>query len=481
MIDTTHASIYISRRRKEKGMRRIMKIIISFPVILVLIVISVLPVNAQQRLALIIGNSTYDSAPLANPVNDASDMAAALKKLGFTVILKKNASIEVMEEAIEDFGNRLKKGGVGLFYYAGHGIQAYGSNYLIPVGARIKKESDIKYRAIDAGRILDEMQNANNGMNIVILDACRDNPFSRSFRSAGRGLSIISAAPRGTFITYSTSPGNVAADGKGRNSPYTESLLKHMSTPGLPIEHVFKRVRQELAGKTKGQQIPWELSSLSGDFYFKAGGSGPNRETVGPPDTSLADAALDEERRKLAEEKERLGKEAELLREKSALAETRRRMEEERRKIEEEKQRLASVSKVDQTEGTRSIDSLSAKVTEVKFFESGYDAPPMGQRSYRTSFSRTNTRYIAWELNLAHPAPGKRRDFVIEHVWFNAHGAEIFRSTFNTYVADNWVTSYHNTGYGWREASTKTWVAGRYRVDLYVDGVRIVSESFNIY
>lgn len=462
-------------------MRGIVKNMVPFSVMVALIIIAALPVDAGQRVALIIGNGSYDNAPLANPVNDASDMAAALKKLGFTVILKKNADIEMMEEAIEDFGNRLKKGGVGLFYYAGHGIQAYGSNYLIPVGAKIKKESDIKYRAIDAGRILDEMGNAGNDMNIFILDACRDNPFNRSFRSAGRGLSIISAAPRGTFITYSTSPGNVAADGKGRNSPYTESLLKHISTPGLPIEHVFKRVRQDLGGKTKGQQIPWELSSLSGDFYFKAGSSVPNRETLQPPETSSADATLDEERRKLAEEKEGLRKEAELLGERNALIESRRKMEEERRKLDEEKQRLAGLSKVDHARGTRSIDALNAKITEVKFFESPYDAPPMGQRSYRSSFSRTNTRYIAWELNLAHPAPGKRNDFVVEHVWFNAQGVEIFRSNFNTYIAENWATSFHNSGYGWRETSTKTWSAGAYRVDLYVDGVRIASESFNIY
>jgi len=247
-------------------MRNTIRILIPTTTILLLIMLQALPACAIERVALVIGNGNYESAPLANPVNDATDIAASLRRMGFTVILKKNATLEVMEESLEDFGNRLKRGGVGLFFYAGHGIQANGANYLIPIGTRIKKESDLKYRAVDAGRILDEMSNANNGMNIVILDACRDNPFSRSFRSGSRGLSVISAAPRGTFITYSTSPGNVAADGKGRNSPYTESLLKHMNTPGLPIEHVFKRVRQDLSGKTKGQQVPWELSSLSGDF-----------------------------------------------------------------------------------------------------------------------------------------------------------------------------------------------------------------------
>ncbi len=454
-----------------------MKKVIITSLLFVLFITVSLAAAAEQRLALVIGNGSYDAAPLANPVNDASDMAAALKKLGFTVILKNNANLEMMEEAIEDFGNRLKKGGIGLFFYAGHGIQVYGSNYLIPVGAKIKKESDIKYRAVNAGRILDEMDNAANGMNIVILDACRDNPFSRSFRSAGRGLSIIPSAPRGTFITYSTSPGNVAADGKGRNSPYTESLLKHMITPNLPIEHLFKKVRQELANKTNGQQIPWELSSLSGDFYFNTGGA--RQPTL--PNTASEKTDLEEERSKLAEEKERLRKEAELLAEKNALAETRRRMEEEHRKLNEEKLRLAHVAKAEAVRGTRSIDFLNAKVTHVKFFESGYDPPPMDQRSYRISFSRTGTRYVNWELTLEYPTQGKKKEFVIEHIWSNPSTIEIFRSTFNAYVLENWTYSHHNAGYGWREKASNTWIAGTYRVDLYVEGVKIASETFNMY
>lgn len=447
----------------------------------ILVLLSAQPACALERVALVIGNSNYESAPLANPVNDAADLAASLKRMGFTVILKKNANIEVMEEALEDFGNRLKKGGVGLFFYAGHGIQASGANYLIPVGAKIKKESDLKYRAMDAGRILDEMGNANNSMNIVILDACRDNPFSRSFRSSNRGLSVISAAPRGTFITYSTSPGNVASDGKGRNSPYTESLLRHMNTPGLPIEHVFKRVRQDLATKTKGQQVPWELSSLSGDFYFRDGSYDSGRTTVQPQDTTADDTALAEERRKLAEEKEKLRKDSELLAEKNALAEARRKMEEEKRKLDEERLRLASIPKVDSVRGIRSIPSLNATVSEVKFFESPYDAPPKDDRVYRTSFSRTNSRYIVWELNLTHPAPGKKVDFVIDHIWYNPNGTEIFRGSFKSYIDATWTTSYRNTGYGWREASSNTWTAGTYRVDLYVEGAKVASDSFTIY
>jgi len=223
---------------------------------------------SEQRTALVIGNSAYENGNLTNPVNDAGDMASALRRLGFEVILKKNIHHRDMEEAIEDFGNRLKRGGVGLFYYAGHGIQINGVNYLIPIGAKIKKESDVRFEAVDANRILDEMGYANNGLNIIILDACRDNPLARSFRSSNRGLAIISSAPEGSFISYATGPGQVAMDGEKKNSPYTAALLKYMNVPGLPIEQVFKNVRISLEGL---KQTPWELSSLKGEFYFSPG------------------------------------------------------------------------------------------------------------------------------------------------------------------------------------------------------------------
>jgi formylglycine-generating enzyme required for sulfatase activity len=226
---------------------------------------------AEQRLALVIGNSVYGFSPLKNPVNDASDIAVSLQKLGFTVILKKNVNLKDMEESIQDFGNRLKKGGVGLFYFAGHGLQAGGLNYLVPIGAKIEKESDIKYEAVDAGKILDEMGDASNGLNIVILDACRDNPFARHFRSTSRGLAILGNAPVGTYLSYSTGPGQVALDGDGRNSPFASALIHFMKEPGLTIEQVFKNVRHKLGQETGGKQVPWELSSLEGDFFFLPG------------------------------------------------------------------------------------------------------------------------------------------------------------------------------------------------------------------
>jgi len=256
-------------------MKSVMRITLITTLLFMLFVSSVYAAP-EQRTALVIGNGAYSSGPLKNPVNDATDMSAILKKLGFSVTLKSNSSLQEMEDAIEAFGNLLKRGGVGLFYYAGHGVQVNGTNYLLPIGARINKEADVKYQAVDANKILDEMAAANNGLNIVMLDACRDNPFTRSFRSAARGLAIVSSAPSGTFISYSTSPGNVARDGDGRNSPYTAALLQYMQAPGQTISDVFINVRTKVKKETG--QVPWELSSLEGRFYFAPQDSTQNNQ-----------------------------------------------------------------------------------------------------------------------------------------------------------------------------------------------------------
>jgi len=184
-----------------------------------------LSLSAQERrTALVIGNGSYKSAPLRNPVNDAKDITSALRKLGFTVIHKQNATQKEMETSIRKFGERLRKGGVGLFYYAGHGLQVNGINYIIPLDAEMREETDVKYEAVDARRVLDAMYNAGNDLNIVILDACRDNPLARGFRSGSSGLARMDA-PKGTIVAYSTSPGKLALDGRGRNSPYTAALV----------------------------------------------------------------------------------------------------------------------------------------------------------------------------------------------------------------------------------------------------------------
>lgn len=223
--------------------------------------------SQDSRFALVIGNSDYASSPLRNPVNDATDISGVLRELGFTVTLETNASARAMKTSIREFGQRLRKGGVGLFYYAGHGLQVRGRNYLVPVGADIGSEADVEFEAVDAGRVLAQMEEAGNDLNIIILDACRDNPFARSFRSGSRGLAKMDA-PTGSILAYSTAPGRTAADGTGRNGLYTSVLLKHIATPGLRIEDVLKEVRKDVVAASADKQVPWESSSLTGDFYF---------------------------------------------------------------------------------------------------------------------------------------------------------------------------------------------------------------------
>ena len=221
-----------------------------------------------RRIALVIGNSGYVYSPLKNPVNDAKAMAAALKELGFDVMLVLNAGQEQMETAIDQFGRQLLSGNqVGLFYFAGHGVQVDGANYLIPVDAVIKRQSDVRYKAVNIGQVLGAMGDAKDNLNIVILDACRDNPLPRSFRSASRGLARVEG-PKGTIIGFATSPGSVAADGEGDNGLYTKHLLGNMREAGLSIEQVFKKVLQGVDQETSGQQIPWTESSFTGDFSF---------------------------------------------------------------------------------------------------------------------------------------------------------------------------------------------------------------------
>ena len=232
-------------------------------------------VLAEPRTALVIGNAAYADSLLANLVNDARDIAKALQSMGFTVTLREDLQKRAMEEGISEFSRHLQQeGGVGLFFYSGHGAQLNGRNYLIPVGATVRSEADVVYEAVDAGRLLDHMEEAGNRLNIIILDACRDNPFGRRFQSTRgggltRGLAQMDA-PAGSIIAYSTAPGRVAEDGSGRNSPYTSALLAVMNTSGLGIEQVFKQVRNRVIQATGNKQVPWESTSLRGDFYFVA-------------------------------------------------------------------------------------------------------------------------------------------------------------------------------------------------------------------
>lgn len=225
--------------------------------------------ESAGRVALVIGNGAYSSSPLRNPPNDAQDVAAALTDLGFDVIELTDAHKGAFLNALDDFSDKLRRAEAGLFYFAGHGMQIRGQNYLLPVGVHVRRESDVEYEGVNANRVLAAMEEAGSSVNIMILDACRDNPFSRTFRSGSRGLAMMRGA-KGTFIAYATSPGSVAADGTGRNGVFTGHLLQHIDRPGFAIEDVFKRVRSGVVGATSGEQVPWDSSSLLGDFYFAA-------------------------------------------------------------------------------------------------------------------------------------------------------------------------------------------------------------------
>jgi uncharacterized caspase-like protein len=242
---------------------------------------------AERRVALVIGNSAYPFGSLKNPVNDARSVTAALRDLGFIVTLKQDATLETMLDTLRRFLSESRSSDVRLVYYAGHGVQVKGKNYLIPVDAEITSEAEISAKSADLTMFLDRLGEFANGVNIVILDACRDNPFAHRTRLdpgellfkprqlAGEsnhervGLARV-AAPRGTLIAFSTAPGAVAADSvNAKNSVYTKHLLANMSVAGVQVEQLFKRVRIAVAEETKHHQIPWESSSLMGDFCFK--------------------------------------------------------------------------------------------------------------------------------------------------------------------------------------------------------------------
>lgn len=226
-------------------------------------------VQGESRLALLIGNASYKTSPLKNPVNDVRLMEASLKESGFTVIKAENATRRDMQRLVRDFGERLKQsGGVGLFYFAGHGVQVKGANYLVPVDADIRAEDEVAFDSVDAQSILEKMETAKNRINLLILDACRDNPFAKGSRSGSAGLATMSA-PSGSLVAYSTAPGSVASDGAGNNGLYTQHLAAVMREPDMPIEEVFKRVRASVRKDSANQQTPWENTALEGHFYFK--------------------------------------------------------------------------------------------------------------------------------------------------------------------------------------------------------------------
>jgi uncharacterized caspase-like protein len=237
-----------------------------------------LAASAADRVALLIGNNTYGSSPLRNAVNDAHDLGDALKDLGFQVILRENASRKDMIDAIREFGQAIDGANTALFFYAGHAMQFKDRNYLVPIDAAMGSEEDVTFFSVEIGQIFDRMDRARTRFNFIILDACRDNPFASSFKLTSAGLAQMSS-PSGTLIAYATAPGSVAADGFGRNGIYTKHILQNIKVPDLPVEIMFKRVREGVERETRKLQTPWDSSSLKGDFAF-AGGSAARGTTA---------------------------------------------------------------------------------------------------------------------------------------------------------------------------------------------------------
>lgn len=227
--------------------------------------------SAADRVALLIGNNQYATTPLRNAANDAKDLADALKDLGFKVIVRENASRKDMIEAIREFGQALEGAETALFFFAGHAMQFKDRNYLIPIDAAMGSEEDVTFFSVDVSQVFDRMEKARTRFNFLILDACRDNPFAASFKLSQAGLAQMSA-PSGTLIAYATAPGSVAADGFRRNGIYTTHILQNIKVPDLPVEIMFKRVREGVERETRKLQTPWDSSSLKGDFVFASSG-----------------------------------------------------------------------------------------------------------------------------------------------------------------------------------------------------------------
>lgn len=248
---------------------------------------SSVPAFANERVALVIGNGAYRHASeLPNPPNDAAAMAGKLQELGFQVFSGVDLGIEQSRQLISQYVRALEGAQTGLVFYAGHGIQVDGENYILPVDATLQDKTDLRYKTVSLSDLVEDTE-APGRTNIYILDACRNNPLSRSFqrksRSAvGQGLARLSAGT-GTMIAFATAPDDVALDGQGANSPFTTALLRHLETPGLEINQLMTRVRADVFSSTGEQQLPWTNSALLGEFYFLPGDGTPPPAPVAPP------------------------------------------------------------------------------------------------------------------------------------------------------------------------------------------------------
>lgn len=254
--------------------------------LLLLISISLYAQNPQEKYALVIGVKSYTHVqPLANSLNDAKDLSATLKQKGFQVVeLYDPKTKRDMQDAVRKYFTLLqgKDNVAGMVFYSGHGMQVDGQNYLIPATANPQIKADLDDQCLSMDYVMRAIEEAGNGLNIFVLDACRNNPFRSFSRSAEKGLSMVNA-PRGSYIVYATKPGAVASDGTGRNGLFTSKLLKHINEEGLKFEEVFKRVAADVAQESSDAQRPWISSDYTGDFYFNPGGGTKTNETKKEP------------------------------------------------------------------------------------------------------------------------------------------------------------------------------------------------------
>jgi uncharacterized caspase-like protein len=318
--------------------------------------------RVEKRYALVIGNAKYvgdpNIKPLKNPVNDARDMKKALEQVGFKVIYRENVpNRENMEKAVDEFTRNIENGGIGLFYYAGHGVQAYGINYLIPTKVSVPTQVELKHRAMPANFVLDKMEFARNDLNIIILDACRNNPLPTRGRDVVKGGLAEMRSPAGSILIYSTAPGERAYDGTGRNGVFTKHLLKGIKEHGyMQVEAMLKNVRMAVEQETLLEpvpQVPWQNSSLKRDFCFSQSGCIDPEAEKARYEAEKAKIQLEEERRRADKERRRANEE-------------RRRAEEARVNAEKAERRAKQEAAAAAEESTRQAKEATRQAEKAK-------------------------------------------------------------------------------------------------------------------
>ena len=371
--------------------------------VLVASLLAAAPALAEKRVALVIGNSAYTHASvLSNPANDAAEMAKVLTEAGFQVIAGVDLDKRAFDGKMRDFARVLGNADVALFYYAGHALQVGGRNYLVPIDAAMQGERDLDFEAVSVDFVLRQMEiERENKTNLVFLDACRDNPLARNLArsmgtrstSVGQGLAQVKTGV-GTFISYSTQPGNVALDGTGTNSPFTEALVKGIKVSGRNLTSVMIDVRKDVLSATGGKQVPWDHSSLTGDFYFQlAAAPGFVARPEGPSQVDIQ-ARLKELEEELQRKTDQTGKVVELAQARERLRQLTEANNEDREKIfEVQRERARKLGTSDSHDGFRELSRIQMR---------------MGRRGSEMKQLRERIAELEKELGLPSSAEAKK-------------------------------------------------------------------------